>query len=98
MRDDMDDFIVRLCYLTMLPISQSLVLTPQSNRDDMGISSEDSDKHTFLFLTIKNLHIGGKYGTEDAYIVVRSVKCDFEVELSIVFVRGRTADILNPAS
>ena len=28
-----DDGIVRLCYLTILPISQSLALTPHSSRE-----------------------------------------------------------------
>ena len=97
MCDDMDDVIVRLCYL-----SHSLALTHHSNRDDLMISSVDSYKlpkykHTFIFLTIKIHHIIARYGTEDMNIVVKSVKCDFEVELSIVIVRGRTADVLNSA-
>ena len=54
-------------------------------------------KNTFLFLTIKILHVSGNYGTEDSYIVVKSVKCDFEIELSIVIFRGRTAAVLNSA-
>ena len=73
----------------MLPISQSLALPSHSNGDDLGTSSVESDKQLkyrqiFLILTIKNPHISDKYGTEDAYIVVESVKCDFKVELSIV--------------
>ena len=39
-----DDVINRLCYLTILPILQSLALTPLSNLDHVEPSSAASEK------------------------------------------------------
>ena len=39
-----DDVIVRLRYMTILPISLSLALTPHSNREHVEPSSAISDK------------------------------------------------------